>query len=483
MFRALFRTPIRRKPSENFAGRERGTPFQRNPTLSPPNPHEGGPTGAAGGLSSIRPRCDHLSGAPAASESAPRESAGRRQSLRPTLLFILVAGALILFYRKYDSFLNPQFWAEDGKVFFLDAALDGSKSLLKPYAGSLYLFQRSIAYAGNLVPVRHLPLYYNLTALLATLAVMAYVALSRTRIPKKWLLAIAVVASPHSGEVFMNLTNVHWILALALLTFIVSEEPTNNWIKCGELVMVAVLCLTGPFGLLFLPLFVIRLLVRRSAYGALVLAVVLLCAACQFRCLNADRCPGAVDFQDPHWIGFFGNQLSGFLFLHRDLLGKFPNCGALLAVTCLLYGSLAARGLWRRDLAQLSFLGAGASVVLATAYGFRGFPAILSSPATAGARYFYIPAVCTVWAIVCGIGGARWETRVTAFLLVPITLASVVSFQCAPLPDLHWKESCRGLRGPAPCRVLINPAGWVIEYIPPKVVQEQQAVLPPSARR
>jgi len=54
-------------------------------------------------------------------------SQGQYMKRTHSYFFVLILSALIIFLRKIDSILNPQFWAEDGTVFFADhstAALD-----------------------------------------------------------------------------------------------------------------------------------------------------------------------------------------------------------------------------------------------------------------------------------------------------------------------------------------------------------------------
>ena len=62
-----------------------------------------------------------------------------------TLLFVAVA----LFYRRPEALLQPQFWQEDGNIFFQGNYELGLRAVLVPYAGYLILLQRIIA-AGRM---------------------------------------------------------------------------------------------------------------------------------------------------------------------------------------------------------------------------------------------------------------------------------------------------------------------------------------------
>jgi hypothetical protein len=68
------------------------------------------------------------------------------RSLRLPLTIALCLA--IILYRKWDSFVNPQFWAEDGAIFFQGAHELGWSSILRPYAGYHHFLQRLLAYAG-----------------------------------------------------------------------------------------------------------------------------------------------------------------------------------------------------------------------------------------------------------------------------------------------------------------------------------------------
>ena len=70
---------------------------------------------------------------------------------RTESLLVIVVTTIILFIRKTDSILNPQFWAEDGTVFFLDQHHDGVSSIFKPYAGYFNLVSRIVAFLADLV--------------------------------------------------------------------------------------------------------------------------------------------------------------------------------------------------------------------------------------------------------------------------------------------------------------------------------------------
>jgi hypothetical protein len=90
--------------------------------------------------------------------------------LRHLLLILCLAGALILVLRRPDAILNPQFWAEDGKVWFANAYnLGPLRSLLLPQDGYFQTISRITAAISLLVPTKSAPLVFNLVALIIQL--------------------------------------------------------------------------------------------------------------------------------------------------------------------------------------------------------------------------------------------------------------------------------------------------------------------------
>jgi hypothetical protein len=414
---------------------------------------------------------------PGRSEVKAGDNAGPSRAM--VLTCVLLACVAILFFRKSDAFTRPQLWAEDGATFFSDARNEGWRSLLKPYRGSLYLAQRLVSLAGNWVPVRYVPHFYNLAALLATLGVVTFVLCSRTSFRSKALLGIAVVAAPHVGEVFMNLTNVGWILALAMVIFIVSEDAKTIRRALIEAVALTVLCLTGPFILMLAPFFVLRAVLKRSPYSWMMGAIAIVCSVIALVNLSADRIAGHVNFSDPNWMGFFGNHLSGLLFLGRDLTDRIPNSKALASASALVFGLLVYLAVRSRDRDCLVFLGAAVAVVAATAHAFRGGPNMSTDCMCPpiGHRYSYIPTVCVVWALLLILERRGRAAPVVGLLLVLVCLSSTTM-----LPDLHWAEASKGIGGPVPCHVPINPEPWVIFYCPKnRPLEEIQLPLRPAA--
>jgi hypothetical protein len=61
---------------------------------------------------------------------------------------------------------------------------------------------------------------------------------------------------------------------------------------------------------------------------------------------------------------------------------------------------------------------------------------------------------------------------VPAAIALCLTLISAASMPRWRMPDLHWKDQARGIDGPRPCTIVINPGPpWCIQYAPPVHLQ------------
>lgn len=475
---------------------------------------------------------------PADASALPAEAVG--WSHGSVWITMLVCG-LILFVRKPDGLLNPQFWAEDGPVYFNAARVYGIQSLLHPFEHTPYLVQRMVAYLGNGVPVRYAPHFYNYMAFALSLVTFGYIAGSRIPVRHRRWMAIGAVCVPHTGEVFENLTNVHWILALGFLVMILAGDPHTAVGRVSEGFAFVCLCLTGSFVVLFFPLLLIRAAVRRSRYSWILLAIGAGCLLYQVSLFRPREMPSAFNPSDPAWLGFWGNCVAGILLLGRWVTEQFPNSPFMLLLTVALYGWLTAWTVRRRDWLGLAFLWAILASLLSVAYLYRGAPAYATvSPSF---RYSFVPFACTVWLLILIVERSatlprlnlsgfvllpalvlallmllvpsfypfvplafrvwilillversvavlrmgrlqhRWplplEPALALGLLALIGWSATTSFR-EPLPDLNWAERSRCIGGPEPCVVPINPPPWRIVYIPEGyVLPKPPDLLPP----
>lgn len=188
---------------------------------------------------------------------------------------------LILFARRPKSFLNPQFWAEDGREWYADAYNLGIvQSLLLPENGYYQTFSRLAAIIAQILPLSFGPLVFLVLSVAVQVAVVLFIVSERTAslIPSKnWriFLAVMYLAVPHSAEVFVNVTNSQWHLALLACLIVIAKPADETSWKITDIFAVSLMALSGPFCILLLPIALVRFVTVRHFHTALLSAILL----------------------------------------------------------------------------------------------------------------------------------------------------------------------------------------------------------------
>lgn len=189
-----------------------------------------------------------------------------RTPSRTTCLLLGTLVASLLLLRKPESLLHPQFWAEDGTLFFQEAFNHGFLStLLQPAAGYLHTFPRLVAGFSLLWPMELAPLIFNLAAFVVQLIPALYLLGPRMArlipaLTARAAAALLFISLPASSETHVNITNSHWYLALTAVCILVAAQATETRVQALETFLAGLFSLTGPFSILFLPLLAPRLL-------------------------------------------------------------------------------------------------------------------------------------------------------------------------------------------------------------------------------
>jgi len=374
-----------------------------------------------------------------------------------------------LLIRKTDALTYPQFWAEDATVFFIEQYEQGPSAVFNPYAGYLHLVPRLAAlFSDAFFPYYAAPFVYNYLSLALTLLVVTSVFSARFDAGNKPLLALSVVLVPHyGGEVFLNITNIQWMLALLLLVTLLKEEPHPRYgnVKVQSALDFAavVFCgLTGPFIVFLAPFFALRLYKKRGRYNAGILLAALAVAAVQVFFMATGQVAEVERAPDNLFVfaSVIGRKFFGNLFLGNSLpydLNPFM-LTALFALLLLFIAFLAFRSEKTRRFQVLVYLGFMSAVFLATLVKFKSNPLTLVPPDN-GARYSYLVYVMIAWSLISLIGmEGAWRGRVIKALLVAGLASSLVSgFRSEPFEDHYWAGWSR-LIGEAPSvQIPINP--------------------------
>jgi len=374
---------------------------------------------------------------------------------------VTILTVLIVVLRKSDSLIHPQFWAEDGGLFFIEAERYGGwGQLFQSYEGYLHLLPRLIAALGAWLPLPLVPAFYAWNALAVT-GVMAWwlqsprVAVS---VGGGMVAALALAAVPHTGEVYLNICNLQWITALGLFALTLSADATCPKERLSDLSLLILTGLTGPFILLTLPLFLWRVFSRRSAWSVTLFLAAIACAAAHAPSLLAHH---SETFPQPwapvHHAAIIGRRVIATLFLGQISLPEI-----LCTVLCLGGFTALVLALWRRRAklpGGLIVLCAAVLVLASTAYKVRPDLWTLSELVN-GDRYFFIPKVIVLWLLAAVAASSLPRARLALTCLIILPLAANISrFIFTPAADQNWAVACAAISRGQPVWVPILPEG------------------------
>lgn len=389
---------------------------------------------------------------------------------RYVTLFLLAAAALF-FLRRPDALLNPQLWAEDAVVFHAHADQSGLASLARPNTGYHHLAPRLVATTASLLDPLHTPAIYNFAAALIALATAA--AILRARWPGgppvAWLAAASFVLVPHySHEIFLNLTNVQWVLVSYLVLTLICAPPLGRLAPTLTTAAVFIAGLTSPFSAALIPLAAWRLWRSPTAAGRLVFATLVLTGLIQTAAtLTASQLalPGTattpIAAGPIAWLEVLGYRVALEMWLPP---AAWPAHGHALAGALLALGLLAA-ALWRGPARETRLLLVASFALFAIISALRIRPYLAElADAGWGDRYFVPLRVWLMWVVALALPLLAGRWRALPWLaLAALTLATIPRYQGAAWTEKHWARYAPALRAGDPIDIPINPS-WTYHY-------------------
>ncbi|HMS41456.1 MAG TPA: hypothetical protein PKE69_14585 [Pyrinomonadaceae bacterium] len=162
-------------------------------------------------------------------------------------------GLVLIFTRRPDAFLNPQFWAEDGRNWFAQAYNNSVlTALFTPEAGYFQTISRIIAAVAQIFPFEFAPLIFNLSAIGIKMSVAGFLLSKRLSnllpdTPLRFFAAFIYLALPHSYETHANLTNAQWHLAFLAFLIIIAAPSEKTTGKIFDFAAVSLSAGSGPF--------------------------------------------------------------------------------------------------------------------------------------------------------------------------------------------------------------------------------------------
>lgn len=404
----------------------------------------------------------------------------------PKLLLTALAAALLV-SRQPAWLTHPDFWAEDGSVFYQQAYNQGSLGvLLTPYSGYLLMLPRLVSLVAVHLPVTAGPLVFAGAALVIDVLPAVFLLSDRLAdvvppLPLRAGLGLLTLALPETFEVNGNLSNAQWHLALLAFLVLVAARPRGRgelgW-RAFDLTAVAMAVLTGPLAILLLPLALWRWWARRSTWTLLLAGVLAAGTLLQILSLTSSSRPNAPLNASPE---LFARILAGRVFLSPilgsagyskllEVTGSAPS--ALWFVPAAIGVSTAAYVAWKggqelRMLLLFAALGLGSSLVSPLVSSPKGRWYALAAP-DQGMRYFYLPMLAWLCVLVWLVFGQHLRLLRIAAAIVLVTAAVVgmrLDWRYPVLPRSGFAASAQQFERLPPGAVRdlpIQPRGWKI---------------------
>lgn len=391
------------------------------------------------------------------------------------IIFFLLAvliNNLMLFYRRPDAFFNPQFFAEDASIFFSQVYHYGVFSFLKPYAGYYHLYPRIIAFAGETlqIPLLYLPAFYNFAWLLGFNAILIYlwVRLDLST-PVKFLLSLALTITPVGSDIFMNLTNTHWVLALGLIIIFAQKPAWNYKILICDSLFAIIIGFSGPFSLLFIPFIVVIFFInyKQIKKNIFILPYLIVFVAGIFQLFILLNSGIEREIGNPTII----EQIKGFIrifffqfayFFAGDKAQYLQTKYVLLILLCVLpffiYFILKKIKNYKENLLSLTVLFFGLLIVATTLYAFRYKYYVLYG----SNRYYYIPSVTLVWFFILSIK-INYKNFIFALIIfVLFAVSFFINTGSYEFKDFNWKYYSDQIKTRDTLTVPVNPY-WILK--------------------
>jgi hypothetical protein len=396
---------------------------------------------------------------------------------------VFLIALLILFSRRPDALLNPQFYAEDGTYWYVNAYESGLRCLLMPNGGYLNTLSRVIGLLALLVPFAWAPLVMILSAMAAHILPVNIFLSSRFRmipIETRLLGCLIYLGVPNSFEIHANATNIQWHLALAgfLLLLAPSQSAAG---RIFDPVVWGLSVLDGPLGVFLIPVAGVLRWKRRDKQSLAALAVLLPGAVVQilFIALSGSRPSSPNGASIERLTRILGGQvfLSSLLGLRTFIQLYFAHVSFLFLV------QIAALAIGLSVMSYAAFYGPlelklfllyaaiALSLALVRPYAIvRGNYEQWGLMLTPGItnRYWFFPMLaflaCLIWMVSAARSRPARYAALALLALLPIGIYRDWIYR--PFPDLDFREFAADFERARPgTRMIIpiNPVTWEMQ--------------------
>lgn len=383
---------------------------------------------------------------------------------------------LALIFKSPDALGTPQFWAEDGAVFFAQQWQHAWPQLFSTYAGYLHFIARSYAWIALAFPVQHAPDLYNGLALSIDAACVAYLLVRIAPLGIAPVAFAAIVFAPTNGEIFGTLTNTQWFTQIFLLAccFLPSGE-TGTTKKVLVSVLVLVAALSGPFSIFLAALFAGSAAVSwatsalgheasglsrlQGTFHAYRIAPLVTGAAIQLAFLIHS------DPATAHQTASLRTLLSSVENGQAHLFGYYVMGDALFLASLAGMAILILVQRFPSGLKAFLLLGSAFSLLQIAAAAIKAPESVTAMAVLAdGDRYYFCFKLfwwCNLFAIMASLykgAGNEWPKISVIGVLLFVALMNRNHLQRLPLENMHWPVHARLIQEGREIQVPINPA-------------------------
>ena len=397
----------------------------------------------------------------------------------------LIACALLV-SRRPDAVFHPQFWAEDGRVWYADAYnLGWFAALSRTWTGYFLTLPRLAAGLALLVPLARAPLLLNLIAIAIQALPVNLLLMKRSA---SWggsvfraLLGAIYIGLPSSPEIHANITNSQWLLALCVFILIVASPPQRTAGRFVDFTVILLSGLTGPFCFFLTPIAAYMAFRDRSPWRRIPVYILAACSLLQASALlfvsPAARAQWGVLGANPTLFVriISGNVFLGTLIGANHLAIQWSH-GFFLFLLFVALGGIAflvsvfvRSTLNMRLFIILAFTIFAASLISPSSYAPPGTTRWELVAGASAVRYWFLPTLAFAWSMITALNGRNELLKsVSAVLLCALCFGVAGRWRRTPLQDFHFAESvARFESAPAGATVVIplNPDGWSMRLV------------------
>lgn len=178
---------------------------------------------------------------------------------------------IILIALRYPPFiLKPRLWAEENLYYELFFSAEkwwyGFDALIYPaYYVGLSRFAGFIASLFDPIYAAAITTYFGFSILLIPFFIILFGNCSYwNNLEKKTILSLILIFSCSTGEIWLNSTNIHFILPVITFLILLDDDINNKLKTLFYSIFIAFASITGPISLLLSPFFLIRLIQKKE---------------------------------------------------------------------------------------------------------------------------------------------------------------------------------------------------------------------------